>query len=90
MMYLFRKTVFDCSQATLLSLKRDQGQITFMERLKLSYHLLYCDPCRTFIRQSTQIDRAGDDLKNLLASRPPFVLPATVRERIQEELDKVF
>ena len=83
-MYLFKKVVFNCKRATFLSLKKDQGKITFFERAELSYHLLYCDPCRRFIAQSHQIDKAG----SILMSKPPFSLPTIIRDRIQQEIDK--
>jgi len=88
MIYPFKSVLYDCKQATLLSIKKDQGRISFLERIKLSYHLLYCDPCRNFIAQSHQIDHAGKKLENLLASRPPFSLPLNTRDRIQKEIDK--
>jgi hypothetical protein len=48
MMKPFKKTLYNCKQATLLSLKRDEGRISLVERVKLAYHLLYCEPCRKF------------------------------------------
>lgn len=57
MAYLFRKTVFDCRQATLLSIKREEGRITLVELLKLRYHLLFCDPCKRFIGQWQLLDK---------------------------------
>ncbi len=83
-MYLFKKVVFNCKRATLLSLKKDQGKITFLERAELSYHLIYCDPCRRFITQSHQIDNAGA----ALMLKPPFSLPENIRSLIQQEIDK--
>ncbi len=83
-MYLFKNIIFDCKQATLLSLKRDQGKITFIESVRLKYHLLFCDPCRQFIAQSHQIDKAG----SMLMTKSPFSLPTVIRDRIQQEIDK--
>jgi hypothetical protein len=85
-MYLFRKIVFDCHQATFLSLKKDAGTITLLERLKLSYHLLYCDPCRQFIRQSHAIDSGGKALHDVLQANPPYRLPDRTREEISKLL----
>ncbi len=84
MIYLFRKTVFNCHQATLLSIKRDQGAINLFERLKLSYHLLYCDPCRQFITQSRKLDQAGRELNQMMSSRPPFALTEAAKGRMQK------
>jgi hypothetical protein len=85
-MYLFKKIVFDCHQATFLSIKKDAGTITLIERLKLSYHLLYCDPCRQFIKQSHAIDRSGKTFHDMLASNPPFRLPDHVRDDLAKLL----
>jgi hypothetical protein len=89
MIYLFKKTIFDCKQATLLSIKRDQGAISLFERVKLSYHLLYCDPCRQFVKQSQLLDRAGRQLNHLMSSRPPFSLSETAKSRIQKNIESL-
>lgn len=88
-MYLFKETVFDCKQATLLSIKRDDGRITLFERLKLSYHLLRCDPCRRFIEQSGQIDRIGKEANSKLSLRPPFSLSETSKDKLQQQIDQL-
>jgi hypothetical protein len=87
MIYPFKKTIFDCKQATLLSIKRDQGAISLFERVKLQYHLLYCDPCRRFINQSQQLDATGKDLTNQMSSHPPFQLPEIAKERIKKIIE---
>lgn len=89
MIYLSKKTLYDCKQATLLSIKREQGAITFFERAKLSYHLFYCDPCRRFIAQSRLLDRAGRELNQSMYSRPPFSLSQEAKERIQKSIETV-
>lgn len=86
MIYPFKKILFDCRQATLLSLKKDAGRISLIERLKLSYHLLGCDPCRRFIEQSHAIDQAGDKFEDFLRSNPPFRLPDNVRDNFSKLL----
>ncbi len=87
-MYLFKKVVFNCKRATLLSLKREEGRITLAERLELSYHLLYCDPCRRFVKQSAQLNLSGKDFGGALAERPPFSLSPSTKDRIQDLLDR--
>ena len=89
MIYLFKKTVYNCKQATLLSLKRDQGAITLFERVKLSYHLLYCDPCCRFIKQSQRLDQAGRELNQLMSSRPPFSLSEAAKDRMQKIIERL-
>lgn len=80
----FSKTVFDCKQATLLSIKREEGRITLFERAKLTYHLLYCGPCRRFIEQWDGLKRKS---AGLLAAKPPFSIPSEGRDRMQKQMD---
>jgi hypothetical protein len=87
MIYPFRKTVFDCKQATLLSVKRAEGKITLFERVKLSYHLFYCDPCRRFISQWQQLDRAGKEMGTAMWSKPPMSLSEETRSRMQKIIE---
>ncbi|HZY81589.1 MAG TPA: hypothetical protein VFE50_18830 [Cyclobacteriaceae bacterium] len=77
MIYLFSKTVYNCKQATLLSIKKEEGKISFVESLKLRYHLMFCDPCRQFIAQWNKITPTGV---------PTFKLSEEAKERIQKKL----
>jgi len=87
MMYLFKKTVFNCKQATLLSLKKEERKLSFFESMKLAYHLLYCQPCKKFIQQSRLINRVGEEVSQSLSNRPPFRLSEETKQRMQRELD---
>lgn len=89
MIYPFKKTIFDCKQATLLSIKKEQGAITFPERIKLRYHLLFCDPCRRFIDQSKKIDDAGRALDQQMLAHPPFRLSDDTRERMKKIVESL-
>jgi hypothetical protein len=84
MIYPFRKTIFDCKQATLLSIKKEQGAITFPERIRLQYHLLFCDPCKRFIEQSRKLDSAGRELDQQMSLHPPFQLSDSAREKMKK------
>lgn len=87
MTYLFKKTAYNCKQATLLSLKKEEGKLSLMESLKLSYHLLHCDPCQKFIEQSHQINQIGEQVAQVLLNRPPFSLSEERKQRIQGQID---
>jgi hypothetical protein len=88
-MYLFRKIVFNCKQATILSLKKEEGKISLNERLKLSDHLLYCKVCRNFIRQSHDINRSGKAISESLFTNPPFSLTEERKQAMQRQLDAI-
>lgn len=88
MIYPFRKIVFDCKQATLLSIKKAEGKISLVEKWKLSYHLWYCDPCRRFISQWKRFDGLKQMGEEKLLVKPPFQLSETSRIAIQQEIEK--
>lgn len=86
--YPFRRIVFDCKQATLLSIKKAEGKISLFERLKLSYHLLYCDPCRQFIKQWNRLDQ----IQRSTGPAPmetAFTLSVASKDRMQQEIKKI-
>jgi hypothetical protein len=86
-MYLFKKTVFDCKQATLLSLKKEEGKITIPERVKLFYHLIYCVYCRRFVKQSSVINHIGKGVINSIFTDPPHTLSEKAKENMQQQID---
>jgi len=79
---IFRKTAYDCKQATLLTIKKEEGKITFIETLKLHYHFLFCDPCRRFMDQWTAINEKAKSATESL----PFKLSEESKERIKRSL----
>ncbi len=85
--YLFKKTVFNCKQATLLSLKKEEGKISFVENIKLNYHLLYCSYCRLFVAQSSMINDIGKGVVKSIFTHPPHTLSPKLKEAIQQQID---
>ena len=70
------------------SLDRDLGRV---ERIALRSHLLYCAPCRRYLRQIQRIGQALHELADRveaddspMISGPP--LPDEVREEIKRKL----
>lgn len=85
--YLFKKTVLDCKQATLLSLKKEEGKISIPERVKLFYHLLYCIYCRRFVKQSSIINQMGKAVADSIFTHPPHSLSEKIKDDIQHQID---
>lgn len=86
--YLFKKIVFNCKHATLLSLKKEEGSITPLERIKLAYHLSFCTPCKKFIEQSSLINSNGKSIDKSIYEQPPHTLSQDLKNIIQQKLDK--
>jgi hypothetical protein len=87
--YLFRKIVFNCEQATLLILKKNEHGLSLKEKLKLFYHLLFCDPCKRFGTQTLIIDDAVHKCSEHLSHFPSHTLPEESKKKMQQLVDNL-
>ena len=88
-LYLFRKIVFNCEQATFLMVKKTEQKLSVKERLKLFYHLLFCDPCKRFKLQTQIIDKSLHDCHEHLSHHPSEMLSTESKEKIQRTIDSI-
>lgn len=70
----------------MLILKGEARQLTFSEKLKLYYHLLYCPLCRRFRKQSQQLNKNLQRYTESLHEHPPFTLSEPLKKKIQDSL----
>jgi hypothetical protein len=52
-----KKIMITCKEATMLSVQKAEVSLSFSDRFKLFVHLLICQYCRLFDKQSKMIDR---------------------------------
>ncbi len=78
---MLRKVMYNCREATLLIVKREQGKISLFERFRLYYHLLHCGVCRSFQTQSMVINRLTARIARSLDNDPPYKLSETTAQR---------
>ncbi|RFZ82928.1 hypothetical protein DYU05_12280 [Mucilaginibacter terrenus] len=62
-----KNIVYNCRKATYLIDKRMLGKITVRESVELRIHLLQCDVCKLYIKQSAKINEM---IKALLRAEP--------------------
>ena len=86
-MYLFKKTVYNCKHAILISLKKEEGKISLTERIQLLYHLLYCVYCRRFVKQSSILNHLGKNYIASIFTHPPHILSANIKEKLEQQID---
>jgi len=84
---LFKKTIYNCKHATLLIIKKEERRLTLHERIQLSIHLHYCNPCKRFVNQSNLIDYTLQHADEILLETPVYSLPEEIRRKIQQKLD---
>ncbi len=51
------KFMISCDEATAISDKKQYGEATRMERVKLNFHLMLCKHCRAYSMQNNYISR---------------------------------
>ncbi|MEO7213068.1 hypothetical protein [Mucilaginibacter sp.] len=81
-----KRIIYNCHQATFLIDKRMEGKITFRERIELRIHLIQCDVCKLYIKQSEKINEM---IKSLLKT-PAGVeirLDDTFKDELQVKID---
>lgn len=84
----FKSLVNNCRETTLLILKSEDRRITFREKIRMHYHLLYCNICRRFSKQSKRLNRDLKQYKEVLDQNPPFHLSEEAKSKIRETLSK--
>jgi len=81
-MIFFKKTLYNCKQATLLIVKKSETSLSLKERCQLFYHLLFCDPCNNFKKQSGEIDKMLHSFNDHLSQHPSHHLPDKKKQEI--------
>lgn len=61
-MNALKAIVYNCRKATFLADKKMNGQISFKESIELRIHLVRCDVCKLYIKQSGKINAMIKDL----------------------------
>jgi hypothetical protein len=83
----FRNTIYNCKQASFLIQKKQQKSIRPNERIKLFIHLLFCDPCKLFLKQSRLIDSAFHQIDKQQFENPSHQLTEPTKIRLQSLVD---
>jgi len=54
--------MISCRDATELAIKKNLDKLSYMDRIRLRFHLLMCRFCRFFEKQNNIIDEASSHL----------------------------
>lgn len=79
---MMKYLMINCKEATFLMAKKEEGKLSFIEGIKLSFHTSMCSLCRKFERQTIRI---GKESKHVHAEDN---LPSFAKERIERMLDE--
>jgi len=74
-----KSVIYNCRKATFLIDKRMNGKISFRESIELRVHLIGCDVCSLYVKQSEKINEM---IKALLKA------PAATEIRLDDNFKK--
>ncbi len=69
--------MLNCEQSTFLMAKKEEGLLSFFERIKLYMHTSMCSYCKKF---ELQINQIASESKNIYTEDE---LPSITREKIE-------
>ena len=90
MSYL-KRIIYNCKQATFLIEKRQMGTITFREAFELRVHLIGCQFCRIYKKQSVIINKMVQQLfqgSSHNGAKLDDTFKQELQGRIEDELKK--
>ena len=80
--FMMKYLMANCLEATMLMAKKEEGKISFREKLSLMMHTSMCSLCRRFQKQTAVI---GSEAKHVHAEGDQ--LSVSTREKIEKILD---
>ncbi|MBK0379864.1 hypothetical protein [Mucilaginibacter segetis] len=84
------KIRYNCKQATFLIEKKLLGKITLKESVELRIHLIGCDACKLYAKQSDKINRMMQRMFKTVAGKPVTMdekFKIELQERITDKLN---
>lgn len=82
------KLFSNCKEATLLTVKSEEAKLSLPERVQLGIHLLYCNTCRRFKKESEKLNVYFLQLHEHLLKEPPYRMSKQLKATLQSKLKK--
>jgi hypothetical protein len=86
-MEYFDKIFNNCAEVSQLSLEHEKfNTLSIKKKLELKVHILFCNCCSNFIKQSKKIDSSMKFFIDNIDKNPPFKAPLELKEKLREKL----
>lgn len=79
---MMKYLMISCKESTFLTAKKEEGKLSFAEKLKLMFHISMCKYCKRFEKQSSEIRK---EIRHIHAEAS---LPDLTREKIEKILNE--
>lgn len=80
------KIFISCDEATAICDKNQYREASFMEKLRLNIHFIFCKYCRKYTKQNTLLSKIFGDYSKTQCG--VHKLPEDEKKRLEEELKK--
>ena len=84
---MLKKLTLTCNEATTICDKSQYNEATFLEKMKLTFHFLYCKICKRYTKQNLMLSRCYKN-KAVRTKKENFNLTLEEKETLKQELDK--
>ncbi len=74
--------MISCEEAAILCNKAQYKEATFVQKIKLKFHLLLCSTCAAFTKKNTQLTSLCQEADLQILSEPEKI---KMKERLQEK-----
>ena len=85
---MFKKLRITCNEATTVCDKSQYGEASFLEKIKLIWHLFKCKVCSLYVSQNKTLTRVCK-LKASDCKKKSNCLSTVEKELIKENLSKI-
>lgn len=74
------KIILPCNKANHVCDKTQYKEASFLEKIKLSIHLLYCNACRKYTKNNTKLTK--------LITREPIKMDASAKQSLKSAFEQ--
>lgn len=74
------KIILPCNKANHVCDKTQYKEASFLEKIKLSIHLLYCSACRKYTKNNTKLTK--------LITREPIKMDASAKQSLKSAFEQ--
>ncbi|CAL2102605.1 conserved protein of unknown function [Tenacibaculum sp. 190130A14a] len=83
---MFRKFLITCDEATTICDKSQYGEATFLEKIKLNFHLLVCKVCAMYTKQNRTMSKLFKMKASNCSKQETQCLSNSDKEALKEQL----
>ncbi len=82
------KFKISCNEATTICDKNQYGEATFLEKVKLNFHFIYCKCCRTYTKHNNILSKILGTYTESEKNKEGRCMCSKDKEKMENEIKK--